>query len=504
MTAHPRLEMRGIDKAYDSTPVLRDVDFSAEAGEIHALAGENGAGKSTLIKVLAGAVHRDAGTIAIDGQNVEIATPLEARRSGIRVVYQEFSLVPHLSITENILLGQMPRSRGGPWIDWRAAEERVNETLQALDFKLPPLKTLVRRLPVSQRQMIEIAKALIDRPRIVVLDEPSAVLSAPELERLFVALKRLRASGTTVIYVSHRLNELFEIADRITVLKDGALVGTVRAADVDEPGLVRMMVGRQLKDFYQSSDAGVGPVVLTATGLGRPGVFEDVTFELRAGEIVGVFGLVGSGRTEVARSIFGADRLHTGELTLDGQTFRPRSPSDALRAGIAMVSEDRARDGLVLFQSIRDNVSLPSFRAMSRLGLISRRLQDGLVSGVLADVGVRQVGLRDPVRRLSGGNQQKVVLGKWLLRGARVLILDEPTRGVDVGAKAEIYRIVANLAGEGKAILLISSELPEVLGMADRTLVMRFGRVVGAFSRQEATEERLLAAAAGVALGEVA
>ena len=393
MTAAPRLEMRGISKAYDSTPVLRDVHFTAEAGEIHALAGENGAGKSTLIKVLAGAVHRDAGTIAIDGNNVEIATPLDARRSGIRVVYQEFSLVPHLSITENILLGQMPRSRGGPWIDWRAAEERVNETLKALDFKLPPTKTLVRRLPVSQRQMIEIAKALVDRPRIVVLDEPSAVLSAPELERLFVALKRLRASGTTVIYVSHRLNELFEIADRITVLKDGALVGTVRAADVDEPGLVRMMVGRQLKDFYQSSDASIGPVVMTASGLGRPGIFEDVSFELRAGEIVGVFGLVGSGRTEVARAIFGADRLHTGELTLDGQPFRPRSPSDALRAGIAMVSEDRARDGLVLFQSIRDNVSLPSFRAMSRFGLISRRVQDGLVSRVLADVGVRHGGL---------------------------------------------------------------------------------------------------------------
>jgi ABC-type sugar transport system ATPase subunit len=288
------------------------------------------------------------------------------------------------------------------------------------------------------------------------------------------------------------------------VLKDGALVGTVRAADVDEAGLVRMMVGRQLEDFYQTSHAAKGAVALTAKGLSRPGIFEDVSFEVRSGEIVGLFGLVGSGRTEVARAIFGADRLHEGELALGGEPYRPRSPSDALRAGIAMVSEDRARDGLVLFQSIRDNVSLPSFGAMTRLGLISRHLQDELVSRVLVDVGARHGGLNDPVRRLSGGNQQKVVLSKWLLRGARVLILDEPTRGVDVGAKAEIYRIIASLAGEGKAILLISSELPEILGMADRALVMRFGRVVGAFSREEATEERLLAAAAGVALGAVA
>ncbi len=504
MTATSRLEMRGITKAYDSTPVLRAVDFSAAAGEIHALVGENGAGKSTLIKILAGAVRRDAGTVAIDGEAVDLSTPLDARRAGIRVVYQEFSLVPHLSITENILLGQMPSSWHGRWVDWRSAEQRAHEVLETLDFKLPPTKTLVRSLPVSQRQMIEIAKALVDRPKILVLDEPSAVLSAPDLERLFVALKRFRNEGTTVVYVSHRLDELFGIADRITVLKDGALVDTVPAGDVDQPGLVRMMVGRRLKDLYQSSTGSIGPVVLTAQGLGRSGVFEDVSFELRAGEIVGLFGLVGSGRTEVARAIFGADRLQAGGLTVDDHSFRPRSPADAVRRGIAMVSEDRSRDGLVLFQSIRDNVSLASLGAMGRWGLISRRLQDNLVSRVIADVGVRSAGLQDPVRRLSGGNQQKVVLSKWLLRGARVLILDEPTRGVDVGAKAEIYRIVARLAGEGKAILLISSELPEILGMADRTLVMRYGRIVGAFDRAEATEERLLAAAAGVALGEVA
>ena len=504
MTPPYRLDMRGIRKSYDTTLVLRDVDLNAKVGEIHALVGENGAGKSTLIKILAGAVLRDAGTIAIDGQAAELSTPLDARRAGIRVVYQEFSLVPHLSITENVLLGQLPGSWHGRWVDWREAERRAQEALEALDFKLPPTKTLVRNLPVSQRQMIEIAKALVDRPKILVLDEPSAVLSAPDLERLFAVLRRLRDEGTTVVYVSHRLDEVFEIADRITVLKDGALVATVLAADIDQPGLVRMMVGRQLRDRHHPSTGIVPDVALAARGLGRPGVFEGVSFELRAGEIVGLFGLVGSGRTEVARAIFGADRLQIGELTLEGLPFHPRSPADALRAGIAMVSEDRVRDGLVLFQSVRDNVSLASFRAMGRWGLISRRLQDILVRRVVADVGVRGAALQDPVRRLSGGNQQKVVLAKWLLHGARVLILDEPTRGVDVGAKAEIYRIVGRLASEGMAILLISSELPEILEMADRTLVMRYGRIVGAFDRADATEERLLAAAAGVALGEVA
>jgi ribose transport system ATP-binding protein len=504
MTSPYRLEMRGICKSYDTTPVLRDVDFNAKVGEIHALAGENGAGKSTLIKILSGAVLRDAGAIAIDGLAAELSTPLDARRAGIRVVYQEFSLVPHLSITENILLGQLPGSWRGRWVDWREAEQRAHDALEALDFKLPPTRTLVRNLPVSQRQMIEIAKALVDRPKILVLDEPSAVLSAPDLERLFAALRRLRDRGTTVVYVSHRLDEVFDISDRITVLKDGALVDTVRAADIDQPGLVRMMVGRELRDLYQPSIGKVGDVALAVHGLGRPGVFEDVSFELRAGEIVGLFGLVGSGRTEVARAIFGADRLQVGELTLEDRPFHPHSPADALRAGIAMVSEDRVRDGLVLFQSVRDNVSLASFRAMARWGFISRRLQDVLVRRVVADVGVRGAALRDPVQRLSGGNQQRVVLAKWLLRGARVLILDEPTRGVDVGAKAEIYRIVARLANEGMAVLLISSELREILEMVDRTLVMRYGRIVGAFDRADATEERLLAAAAGVALEEVA
>jgi ABC-type sugar transport system ATPase subunit len=489
--------MRGISKRYDATIALRAVDLVMQPGEVHALAGENGAGKSTLIKVLAGAVGRDAGTIKIDGSETELPSPHAARQAGIRVVYQEFSLVPHLSVAENILLGQLPSRAAGVWIDWKAAARRASAALESLGFDVPDVRRPVASLPVSQRQMVEIAKAMLQQPRILVLDEPSAVLSGGDLDRLFSAVRSLRDAGTSVLYVSHRLDEVFQIATRITVLKDGALVGTVDASAIDQPGLVRMMVGRELAEIYPRRSATPADPLLQVRGLSRPGVFSDVSFDLAPGEVVGVFGLVGSGRTDVVRAIFGADRS-TGAMVLDGQTYRPRSPGDALSRGVAMLSEDRARDGLILQMSLRDNMSLPSFSRMSRYGLISRLQQTVLVRDEMAEVGVRAPSIDAPVRRLSGGNQQKVVVGKWLLRGARVLLLDEPTRGVDVGAKAEIYRIIATLAERGKAILLVSSELPEILGMSDRILVMRGGRLVGEFARSEATEERLLAAAAGV------
>ncbi len=499
----PRLDMRGISKRYDATLALRNVDLVVQPGEIHAIAGENGAGKSTLIKILAGAVARDAGAIKIDGVETELPSPHAARQAGIRVVYQEFSLVPHLSVAENILLGQMPSRARGMWIDWKTAAQRASAALDSLGFVVPNVRRPVASLPVSQRQMVEIAKAMLERPRILVLDEPSAVLSGGDLDRLFNAVRALRDAGTTVLYVSHRLDEVFEIASRITVLKDGGLVGTVDASSIDQASLVRMMVGRELAEIYPPRNASIGEPLLQVRNLSRTRVFKDVNLNLAPGEIVGVFGLVGSGRTDVVRAIFGAD-ASTGEMTLGGRPYRPRSPGDALSRGVAMLSEDRARDGLVLQLSIRDNLSLASYSQMSRLGLISRRLQDALVTKEIAEVNVRAPSIGAAVRRLSGGNQQKVVVGKWLLRGAEVLLLDEPTRGVDVGAKAEIYRIIATLAERGKAILLVSSELPEILGMSDRILVMRGGRIVGQFSRSEATEERLLAAAAGVVEGTAA
>jgi ribose transport system ATP-binding protein len=499
----PRLEMRGISKRYDATIALKGVDLVLQPGEVHALAGENGAGKSTLIKILAGAVARDAGTIALDGALADLPSPRAAHEAGIRVVYQEFSLVPHLSVAENILLGELPSRARGLWIDWKAAVHRASAALDSLGFDVPNVRRPVASLPVSQRQMVEIAKAMLERPRILVLDEPSAVLSGGDLDRLFAAVRALRDAGTTVLYVSHRLDEVFEIASRITVLKDGALVGAVDSSAVDQPGLVRMMVGRELAEIYPTRGGAIGEPALQVRGLSRGKVFRDISLDLAAGEVVGVFGLVGSGRTDVVRAIFGAESC-SGEMTLDGRPYRPRSPGDALREGVAMLSEDRARDGLVLQLSLKDNLSLASYSRMSRLGLISRSRQRTLVHDEMAEVGIRAPSIEAAVRRLSGGNQQKVVVGKWLMRGARILLLDEPTRGVDVGAKAEIYRIIATLAERGKAILLVSSELPEILGMSDRVLVMRGGRLVGEFSKKEATEERLLAAAAGVVEGTAA
>jgi ABC-type sugar transport system ATPase subunit len=500
--AIPRLELRGVRKRYDATLALRDVDLTIDAGEVHALAGENGACKSTLIKILAGAVRRDAGTIALDGAPVELATPLAARAAGIRVVYQEFSLVPTVSVTENVLLGQMPAGARGLWLDWDDAHRRATEAIASLGFEVPDVRRRVGALPVSQRQMVEIAKALLARPRILILDEPSAVLSTRDLERLFAAIRSLRQAGGTVVYVSHRLDEVFAIADRITVLKDGARVGTVPAGQVDQQGLVRMMVGRSLGEVFPERAAPPTPApepVLVVRGLGRRRAFHDVSLDLAPGEIVCVSGLVGSGRTELVRAIAGADRPDAGEMTLAGRPYHPRSPAEGLHAGVAMLSEDRARDGLIPDMSVRDNLSLASFARMSRLGVLRRRVQEALVRDQIRDLNVRTASVEAPVRSLSGGNQQKAMVGRWLLRGARVLLLDEPTRGVDVGAKAEIYRIVAGLAEQGMAVLLVSSELLEVLGMSDRILVMRGGRIVARFQRGEANEERLLAAAAGVA-----
>ena len=500
MSAVPRLELHGLRKRYDATLALRDVGLVVAAGEVHALVGENGAGKSTLIKILAGAVHRDAGTIVLDGETLDLPSPTAARAAGIRVVYQEFSLVPTVSVTENVLLGQLPSSGAGVWIDWSAAHRRAAEAIASLGFEVPDVRKRVGVLPVSQRQMIEIAKAMLERPRILILDEPSAVLSTRDLERLFAAIRSLRQTGATVIYVSHRLDEVFAIADRITVLKDGAHVGTVPTSEIDQAGLVRMMVGRAMGEIFPKRRALVpsGPL-LAVRGLSRRKAFSEVSLDLAPGEILGVSGLVGSGRTELLRAISGADQPDGGEMTLAGRPYHPRSPAEGLRAGVAMLSEDRTRDGLIPAMSLRDNLSLASLGRMSRFLVLCRRIQDALVAGEVKRLDVRTASVTAPVRRLSGGNQQKSLVGRWLMRGARVLLLDEPTRGVDVGAKAEIYRIVARLAEEGMGILLVSSELPEILGLSDRILVMRTGRIVGHFSRAEATEERLLAAAAGVA-----
>jgi ABC-type sugar transport system ATPase subunit len=492
------LQMRRISKSYEETRALRSVDFSAEAGEVHAIVGENGAGKSTLVKILSGAVRRDAGEILIDGRPVELNTPFQAHLLGIRAVYQEFSLVPHLSITENMLMGQMPTGKLPWWIDWPKAHHQAHTVLEDIGFRGLKVRTLVSRLSAPHQQMVEIAKALLGRPRILILDEPSAVLSQEEVNSLFALMSRLKEQSTLILYISHRLDEVFEVADRITVLKDGELVGTVRPQDVDQNHLIKMMVGRTLDEIYPQHHNHRGEEALRVVNLTREGVFAGVSFSLAQGEILGLFGLVGSGRTQVARCIFGADPVSSGQIYLKGRVFRPRNPHAAVTAGIAFLTESRKQDGLVMSCTLTDNVSLASLEQVSRWRVLNHRRQIDQTRAKVRELNIRPPRINRLVRQLSGGNQQKVVFAKWLLAQAEILILDEPTRGVDVATKVEIYQIIRALAEQGVSVLLISSEMPEILGMCDRVLVMREGRLAGELSKAQASEEGLLSLAAVV------
>jgi len=492
------LVMRGISKSFDGTQALKGVNFCARLGEVHAIVGENGAGKSTLMKILAGALHRDAGEILLDGSPVLINSPFAAHQLGIRAVYQEFSLVRHLSVTENILLGQMPSGRLKWLLDWKKAHQQAEEKLAEIGFTGLDVRTQVARLSVSQQQMVEIAKAAVTRPRIWILDEPSAVLSQEELNRLFEVIQKLKQESALILYISHRLEEVYQVADRITVLKDGELIGTVSPREADQNRLIRMMVGRDLGEFFPKRQPRPGEEALRVQDFSREGWFDKISLSVRHGEIVGLFGLVGSGRTQVARCIFGADPHNTGDVFLEGQPVRLRSPGEAVRMGIAFLTEDRKRDGLVMNCSIVDNASLATLNQVSKFGVLDIKKRDERVQEKVEELSIHPTQISRLVRQLSGGNQQKVILAKWLLSQAHVLIMDEPTRGVDVATKVEIYRLISDLADRGVGVLLISSELPEILGMSDRALVMREGALVGEFTRTQASEERLLACAAGV------
>jgi len=497
-TTAPIVRVTGISKRFGETQALRDVGLEAIAGEVHAIVGENGAGKSTLLRILSGAEQPDDGHIWVAGQRVTLGSPIAARRLGIRAVYQELSLVPHLSVAENILMERFAGRRVF-LIDPKEIRAQAAALLDELGFSLD-VATRVDRLDVSQRQMVEIAKGIAERPRILVLDEPSAVLSREESERLFTLIRRSTAEGVLVLYVSHRLDEVCEIADRVTVLKDGAYVTTVRPGDIDQHYLVSLMVGRRIEDVYPTREPSASPSPrLTVQRLGRDDVFSDVSFDVGVGEIVGLFGLVGSGRTDVARAIFGAEPATRGHMSLDGRHYAPRSPEQALRTGVAYLTEDRGRDGLIPHQSIGPNISLAVIRGQARLGFVDRRRE---AADAVDQMRLLRVRADDPetlVDHLSGGNQQKVLLARSLLTEAKLLILDEPTRGVDVTTKIEIYRTIAQLAATGSAILLITSELVEILGMSDRILVMRRGTIVAEQSASDATEHSLVAAATGVA-----
>jgi ABC-type sugar transport system ATPase subunit len=494
-----KLRLAGIYKSFDSTQALKDVSFSIESGAVLALCGENGAGKSTLIKILSGAVQPDRGEILLNENRVHIETPRRAIGFGIHTVHQELSLLPHLSVAENLRLGRMPH-KGPAWrIDWKATHAVAQAALADLGFENVDVEARTDSLAVSVQQIVEISKALIDNPKILILDEPTAVLSTRETDILFGKIRDLAKRGTTVIYISHRIEEIFDISDHVFVLKDGAGVLNAETKTLDRDALVRAMVGRSLAAIYPVRNSRVGKPVLECKSLGAGKTFRDISFEVRSGEIVGMFGLVGSGRTDLAKALFGGAPYTSGKIAIDGVEADVRTPHDAVSHGIALVTEDRKRDGLALELTAIDNGGLASMNSVSRSGVLDRRAQRQTVGAKLDNLAVRPRNYLRRARHFSGGNQQKIVLAKWLLMdNVRLFIFYEPTLGVDIATKVEIYSIIARLADSGRAILLISSEMPEVLGLSDRILIMRAGAIVAQLDRTEFAMETVFAYAAGV------
>ena len=472
----PLLVMKGIRKSFPGVQALRGVDLDVHAGEVLALLGENGAGKSTLIKVLGGAHRADAGVLELDGAEVSFGSPQEARAAGIAVIHQEFNLVPGLTAAENIFLGQEATRAGfvARGEERRRAADLFQRLGAAIDLDVP-----CSQLTTAQQQLVEIARALARDTRIIVMDEPTAALTAGEVSRLFEIIRDLQSRGIAIIYISHRLDEIFALADRVVVLRDGRNVGTRPLEGLGRNELIEMMVGRELADEYPRRTTTPGPVRLVVSGLCRGKAVRDVSFTVRAGEILAIAGLVGAGRTETLRLIFGADKRHAGELVLDGRRLDIRSPRDAIAAGIGLLTEDRKLQGLVLGQSVRENFALPNLGPLSQFGFVDGRREREAFSRHVDQLRIKVPQQEERARNLSGGNQQKVVLAKWLERDCEVLFFDEPTRGIDVGARHEIYLLMNELAARGKAIVMVSSELPEVLGLADRILVMHEGRITG-------------------------
>jgi rhamnose transport system ATP-binding protein len=482
-----------IGKSFAGLKVLKDVSFDVRAGEVHALLGENGAGKSTLIKIMAGLYQAEEGEIAVEGRQIKFATPRDAHAAGIATVHQELLLFPELTVAENIFLGQAPKTKWGA-LDWPAMRKRARELLDSLDSPELDIDAKVGKLSVANRQRVEIARALSQRARVLIMDEPTAALAESDVQRLMDIVLRLKSRGVAIVYVSHRLPEIFALADRVTVLRDGAHVGTRDIKEVDEEKLVSMMVGRAIERLYPKKEGMSGETVLELRGVFQRTAVKDVSLELKSGEILGIAGLVGSGRTELALTIFGITPATAGTIVLNGHAERIDSPQRARELGIAYVPEDRGQQGLIRTQTIAENVALPNLARLVRgifidIGKVIKTAREAIKRFAIRARGPNQL-----VRELSGGNQQKVVLGKWLSSEPKILIMDEPTRGIDVGAKAEIHQLMRRLAAEGMAILMISSELPEVLGMSDRVLVMNGGRIAARFGEGEATAEAVGAA----------
>ncbi len=498
----PLLHLEHIDKSFPGVRALVDVKFDVRPGEVHALLGENGAGKSTLIKIISGVYKADAGNMFVEGQQVDFNNPREAQASGIATIYQELLLYPELSVAENIYMGHAPRNRFG-LIDWPGMRQQAVEILSSLDIHDIDVTRNVGTLTVGNRQRVEIAKALSQNARLLIMDEPTAALTEADVQRLFSLVRLLRERGVAIIYISHRLDEVFMLADRVTVLRDGQYVGTRGIEETREDDLISMMVGRTIDDLFPKLETTVGKVVLELRNLTRRPLTKNIDLKLHAGEIVGLAGLVGSGRSELAQAVFGFTPAESGEIWLEGRQVQIRHPGHAMDLGIAYVPEDRGTQGLIRQMSVRENVSLAILKTLANGSIVNRQAERELAQRSIAQLNIRAYSTEQIVNKLSGGNQQKVVVSKWLASKPRVLIMDEPTRGIDVGAKAEIHRLMSELAQQGMAILMISSELPEVLGMSDRILVMRQGQLVAEFDRMEATQENVATAMMSEAVTEV-
>ncbi|MEF9973591.1 MAG: sugar ABC transporter ATP-binding protein [Clostridia bacterium] len=487
------LRMTAISKRFHGVQALREVDFCAELGKVTALVGENGAGKSTLIKVLGGIHRRDSGEITLGGKSVRLESPIAAMESGISIIHQELNVMPNLSIAENIFVGR--EHKKGLFIDRRYCDKKTKELLEMVKLNVAP-QTMARYLSTAQKQMIEILRAVACECKIVVMDEPTSSLTQKETRILFDIIRSLKARGVGIIYISHRMEEILELADNVIVLRDGRLVGEMGREAMTENRIVEMMVGRELNEIFAKYPAKIGDVVMEGKHL-SVGYVKDVNFAVRSGEILGFSGLVGAGRSEVMRLVFGVDKKDGGEVFLNGQRVEIRCPADAIEAGIALVPEDRKEQALILGMSIKQNITLPILQKMKKGLFYDKSGEDSLAREYVQKLRVATPSINQAVKNLSGGNQQKVVLSKWLASTPKVLILDEPTRGIDVGAKQEIHELMSDLAGQGVAIIMISSELPEILGMSDRIIVMHEGRVKGEISRAEATQEKIMLMAVG-------
>jgi ribose transport system ATP-binding protein len=488
----PLLCMEKIDKQFPGVHALNQVDFDLYSGEVHVLLGENGAGKSTLMKILSGSLSRDSGRIEINGEEVKALNPEKSQALGIGMVYQEFSLIPSLTVAENIFLGDMPRNRIG-MIDWPVAFRRARESFASLGVDIDP-RAEVRYLSVAEQQLTEIARILVKSPRILLLDEPTSALSDAERDKLFDIIRRLQARGVGIIYISHRLEEVQQIGQRVTVLRDGQLIGTNPTDQVDTDMLISMMVGRRLTEQFPKTTVEKKNVALRVENLSAEKELEGLSFDVRHGEILGIFGLMGAGQTELAEVLFGLRAASAGQVFIDGQEVHIRRPAEAIRYGLGFLVRDR-RSSLVPVQPIPPNITLAEISQNSMGHLLNLRSEASTAAEFVRDLSIRPPLLNRPVMYLSGGNQQKVCLARWLFSGAKILIVDEPTRGIDVGAKAEVFALIDRLAQRGAAIIMISSEMPEILAMADRTLVMRSGRITAEYSRDEATQELLLKSA---------